>query len=351
MSDHRPSDALPSDPDWRRRCPWRIGMVADVTDGDWKGRKGSVESILEHEVRLELFADGRPLVWVKKALLNRDYSGVDPVSGVDHNEALNRSIAFQRAYGSPKCGHEEHHENGRGNVGWLEKCREPAVDGTDRCAKHAHRPTEAPTHDELATRAETAERRLEAAEAENRRLRRHLDGAAEHRRASELQARMSEIVNASLARRVRAFHERFGHPVASSPAVPSDEQVRFRLKLVAEEFHELLQASFPGAPSFEQSALRPTLERAAVEVDLPALVDAIADLSWVLEGFAAVLGVHMAPVYDEVSRANMSKDPVYVAAKDEHHRRPDPAAKPTKPAGWAPPDVAGVLREQGWKGA
>ena len=90
-------------------------------------------------------------------------------------------------------------------------------------------------------------------------------------------------------------------------------------------------------------------------IDLPAFVDALADLDYVVEGTRAVFGVDRRPIEDEVQRANMSKDPVYVSAKDAWHRgdapegaAPDPAAKPTKPVEWTPPDVEGELVKQGW---
>lgn len=178
---------------------------------------------------------------------------------------------------------------------------------------------------------------------------------------AELQARMTEMVDAQLSRRVRAFHLKFGHPVNWTPAVPDEEQVRFRLSLIKEEFLEMLVACFRHGPisvglDNMDDLLTDIIDHATVRVDLPEFVDALADLDYVVEGTRAVFGVDGGPIMNEVQRANMSKDPVYVSTKDAWHRgdapegtAPDPAAKPTKPAGWTPPDIDRVIREQGWK--
>lgn len=148
---------------------------------------------------------------------------------------------------------------------------------------------------------------------------------------------------------VRAFHRRFGHAVAETPRVPDDETMRFRLKLIAEEFLEALEASGVYIEHAREN-LREAIAHAPIEVDLPALVDALGDLDYVIEGTRAVCGVDGAPIHNAIHHANMAKDPVYVATKDEHHRTPDPKAKPTKPPTWSPPDIDSELRRQGWTG-
>lgn len=177
-------------------------------------------------------------------------------------------------------------------------------------------------------------------------------------RITELQARMTEMVSTSLSRRVREFHHKFGHPVATKPKVPGVEQMSFRLKLIAEEFFELLAACEIWPKYIKDDVDVHGLVIDAIEndfidsyaINLPEFVDAMTDLDWVVEGTRAVMGIDRRPIEDEVTRANMSKDPVYVASKDEFHRQADPAAKPTKPEGWVPPDQHRVLSEQGWKG-
>jgi len=148
---------------------------------------------------------------------------------------------------------------------------------------------------------------------------------------------------------VLAFHQKFNQPIASIPKVPDEAMVRFRLKLIAEEFFELLEAAGYHIHAAERGSVevgdlcRNKFQR---DVDLPSFVDALADLDYVVEGTRLVFGVHGGPIADEVQRANLSKDAVYVEAKAEHHK--NATTKPTKPPGWTPPDIAGILRSQGW---
>lgn len=175
----------------------------------------------------------------------------------------------------------------------------------------------------------------------------------------DLQRRMTKKVETSLGRCVRAFHVKFGHPVNTVPRVPDEADVRFRLSLIAEEFFELLHAAlrtddlhfFEDAEQRIRAAINGAYpyQRAAVVVDLPEFIDATVDLDYVVEGTRAVFGVDAAPVLAEVQRANMSKDAVYVEEKDGTHVKGS-KVKPRKPRDWRGPDVAGVLRAQGWDG-
>lgn len=169
---------------------------------------------------------------------------------------------------------------------------------------------------------------------------------------------------------VRAFHTRFGHPVRTKPVIPSPEEMRFRLKLITEEYLELLDATtdaaHPAVPHLLETAgkmLRHFINEVGIKVDLPEAIDALGDLDFVIEGTRAVCGVDGAPVHDAIYTANMAKSPVYVQAKDAYHGKtedggaltirsnvPDPTAKPTKPDGWTPPDIRKVLLTQGWEG-
>ena len=105
--------------------------------------------------------------------------------------------------------------------------------------------------------------------------------------------------------------------VGSMPMVPSASLVQLKLGLVAEEYQELGDA---------------------IEAkDVVAVADACADLIYVVIGLALAYGVDLRPVWQAVQRSNMAKlgGPV----------RED--GKRLKPDGWAPPDIAGVLAEQG----
>lgn len=160
----------------------------------------------------------------------------------------------------------------------------------------------------------------------------------------------------TLHEQVLAFHKRFGQSVGEKPHVPDEKTVRFRLSLIAEEFFELLDAFGRRHDPEHQRHAREAIEgyidgSVPVDVDLPALVDAMADLDYVVEGTRITFGVDGAPIAAEVQRANMAKLPSYVAEKDAMHqgavKRED--GKIMKPPGWTPPDIEGKLRAQGWR--
>lgn len=144
----------------------------------------------------------------------------------------------------------------------------------------------------------------------------------------------------SLRRQVLAFHLRFGVPVASAPTELTTERLRLRLTLVAEEFAELLGAAGCGHLAEVERALAKSIAVASpIAVDLPLLVDAQADLDYVVEGFRLELGVDSRPIADEVHAANMRK--VGGPTRGD--------GKILKPDGWQAPDIEGELRKQGWR--
>jgi predicted HAD superfamily Cof-like phosphohydrolase len=143
--------------------------------------------------------------------------------------------------------------------------------------------------------------------------------------------------------RVQEFHNAVGQPILAKPSVPSDERVRLRARLIAEEFFEVLEAMFSHADRNNiqdlHARVRGFIEGGWVQVDLPLLADGLADLDYVSEGTRLEFGIDGDPIAEEVHRANMAKTG---AAK-----RAD--GKIEKPPGWTPPDVAGELRKQGWE--
>jgi len=122
--------------------------------------------------------------------------------------------------------------------------------------------------------------------------------------------------------------------------VPADDRVRFRLRLIAEEFFETMRAAFlTSEDGFFDAEARTlaAIESEMVAVDLPEFVDGMADLDYVVEGTRLEFGVDSEPIADEVQRANMSKG-----------FNKNAAGKTVKPEGWTPPDIAGRLADQGW---
>jgi predicted HAD superfamily Cof-like phosphohydrolase len=113
------------------------------------------------------------------------------------------------------------------------------------------------------------------------------------------------------------FHRKFGATVGTTPAVPDEQTVVLRHKLIAEEIKELTGAM----------ALN----------DLPGIADGCVDAIYVILGTAISYGVDLRPVWNAVQIANLSKIGGVI--------RED--GKKLKPDGFIPPDVAGILEKQG----
>ncbi len=152
-----------------------------------------------------------------------------------------------------------------------------------------------------------------------------------------------------LREQVAAFHEAMGVPTRYRPESIPDDRVRLRLKLIGEEFIELIAATMGtpealGANNAEEAIreFRQIVDESPVKVDLVAVADALADLDYVIEGSRLEWGIDGGPIADEVQRSNMSKlvDGKPVVRDD---------GKILKGPNWSPPDIAGELRKQGWK--
>lgn len=119
-------------------------------------------------------------------------------------------------------------------------------------------------------------------------------------------------------RLVRAFHERFFRDNRPTPGLPDGALLDLRTRLLAEETGEFAEA--------------------ARSRDLVAMIDALADVLYVILGTANVLGVDLEPMFKEVHRSNMTKRPPC-----------EVASKAIKGRDWSPPDIRGELLRQGWQ--
>jgi predicted HAD superfamily Cof-like phosphohydrolase len=153
----------------------------------------------------------------------------------------------------------------------------------------------------------------------------------------ELLAHNTELVErnraVSIRTNVEQFHRVMGLPILDRPQVPPDDRVRLRLRLITEEFFELLEATIPTWASEPwllvdvRQKIAKLLTMGEVKVDLPEFADALCDLDYVIEGTRLEFGIDGTPVLAEVQRANLAK------------------------AGGPVRDIEGVLRAQGWSGA
>jgi predicted HAD superfamily Cof-like phosphohydrolase len=101
-------------------------------------------------------------------------------------------------------------------------------------------------------------------------------------------------------------------------AFPPEDVINFRKDLIHEEvFEELFHA--------------------LDTKDMEKIADGIADGIYVLLGTAIAFGIDLAPIWEEVHKTNMQKEP-----------SDDSVKKVKKPEGWQPPDIAGLLKAQGW---
>jgi len=149
---------------------------------------------------------------------------------------------------------------------------------------------------------------------------------------------------------VMEFHRVYDQPIGRVPAVPDDKTIALRVSLIGEEFCEMLDAIYPDTASQngEIKIIRDQIQRLLVlgkpNVDLPELVDAWADLDYVVEGSRLMFGVNGEPVAAEVQRSNLSK----LGADGKPVRRED--GKVMKGPNFTPPDISACLKAQGWEG-
>jgi predicted HAD superfamily Cof-like phosphohydrolase len=147
----------------------------------------------------------------------------------------------------------------------------------------------------------------------------------------------------TIDKQVAEFHRLFGFPVRETPAIPERDEVQLRLRHIAEEFLELLEAHENVGNRHLLGVARSSIERfirrvTIGTVDLVAAADALADIDYVVAGTRLTYGIPGDEVAKRVHASNLAKvgGPVV-------------NGKQLKPEGWKPPDIAGALREAGWK--
>lgn len=159
---------------------------------------------------------------------------------------------------------------------------------------------------------------------------------------------LAEDDKSDIRKQVEEFHRAFGVSVLDTPQVPSDDVVKLRLRLIAEEFFELLDSTGANIDTHTKDAIYgfingyDTSVPPKDELDLVAFADALADLDYVVEGARQQFGINGKPIAAEVHRSNMSK----VNPDGSVERRGD--GKIIKPETYSPPDIEGCLAAQGW---
>lgn len=161
---------------------------------------------------------------------------------------------------------------------------------------------------------------------------------------------------------VKEFHDTFR--VDTSPTMELSVSLRdLRLRLIHEEFHELLVASgfymalsdgevLSPEEAFAEEDIVLTHEEGSIQ-DVIEMADALGDLIYVVYGMSHAMGIDLDAVVTEIHRSNMSKtgiDGCPITNGKDSGGRIVSLQDPTKPAGkilkgddYFPPDIAGVL--------
>jgi predicted HAD superfamily Cof-like phosphohydrolase len=135
-------------------------------------------------------------------------------------------------------------------------------------------------------------------------------------------------------KRVRGFHRKMDQPIGDVTE-PKVAAVALRLRLIAEEFDEILGALSGKPVNFVSNAVSEWAadEPFVAEPNMAQVSQELADLCYVTLGAAVIWGVPLGEVFEEVCDANDRK--VGGPVREDGKR--------LKPPGWTPPDVAGVL--------
>jgi len=123
---------------------------------------------------------------------------------------------------------------------------------------------------------------------------------------------------------VGAFHQKFDLPHgAPGPRDVPESVARFRRKFLEEELEEFKDAQDRD--------------------DIVGMADALVDLVYVALGTAHFYGLPWEALWDEVQRANITKE--RAASADASKR--GSAWDVIKPSDWQPPDLKKILRQSG----
>ncbi len=142
--------------------------------------------------------------------------------------------------------------------------------------------------------------------------------------------------------RVEEMHRAFGMYTPETPTIPPVDATRLRLRLVAEEFFELLQATLYAPKEIEaaETEVMALIKNEPVDIEMTDAADALEDLDVVIEGMRQTFGIDGEPIAAVVHAANLAKVGGPVRAD----------GKQGKPEGWQAPDIMGELVKQGYRG-
>lgn len=144
---------------------------------------------------------------------------------------------------------------------------------------------------------------------------------------------------------VGRFHTKFSLPVSEGkPKEMTRALIQFRMKFLLEEVREFAEAAgyellWDSTEGFYFGSLDSFPDHAK-------MFDALIDEVYVAMGTAHLLGYPWQEGWDRVQAANMAKVRAQADGSDSLRGS---AFDVVKPEGWVAPDIAGLLRECGWK--
>lgn len=148
---------------------------------------------------------------------------------------------------------------------------------------------------------------------------------------------------------VRQFMAAFKQALPVIPQWPDQATMDLRVRMESEEYVERMEALGYGVSVFVnrldpnemvQAIFRAVVPPQTARKDFAESADGAIDQMYVLIGSLLAMGIDMWPLWAEVQRANMAKA-----------GGPVVNGKQLKPEGWQPPDIAGLLKAQGWEDA
>lgn len=156
--------------------------------------------------------------------------------------------------------------------------------------------------------------------------------------------------------RIEEFMRKAGQELPAKPCIPSEEVRLLRAKLILEEALETIQAlgfnveltwqrTSPGGQVervWQQVLIKDVVFEEMHEPNLVEIADGCADISVVTIGTLSACGMDDQELLALIDKSNLDK-----FSGDAHRNE---LGKWIKPSDWRPPDIAGLLKLQGWKG-
>lgn len=155
---------------------------------------------------------------------------------------------------------------------------------------------------------------------------------------------LDTVLPQTITDHVESFHKTYGQPILTVPQVPSAERCRLRLRLITEEYFELLEAFGVHMRGLKYRFFETFDSFPEFEVRLKDVADALGDMDFINEGTRLEMGIPRQEIAMAIHRSNQTKlDANGNPVKDEH-------GKIVKGPNYEPPLIGEILTAYGWDG-